>query len=163
MCRGETRAGTDDTHFGEYDINPSYPNLAPYVPLTYALTLHACLRDHHRERPTFAQVIALLEGVQQEVASGEYVDLSGAKRVRLPRNLLSCPTLPSLRSGPKVCRGTEWPDTLRAFKCCVAALVGSDGGRAATPCLLTSPTGSQNTRLRCMHAGVGGCGRELPA
>jgi hypothetical protein len=97
VCRGETRAGTDETHFGEYDINPSYPNLAPYVPLTYALTLHACLRDHHRERPTFAQVIALLEGVQQEVASGEYVDLSGAKRVCVPlqtAELLHTTTLP---------------------------------------------------------------------
>ena len=52
------------------------------MPLTYALTLHACLRDHHRERPTFAQVIALLEGVMQEVATGEYVDLAGEQRVR---------------------------------------------------------------------------------
>ena len=68
---------------GDYDINPSYPNLDSVTPLTYALTLHACLRDHYRERPTFEQVIDLLEGVQREVMFGEYTDLGGGLRVRI--------------------------------------------------------------------------------
>jgi serine/threonine protein kinase len=81
LCRDEKSVITNDSYIGDYDINPGYPNLDPVTPLTYALTLHACLRDHHRERPTFEQVISLLEDVQREVASGQYDDLNGGVRV----------------------------------------------------------------------------------
>lgn len=83
-CR-EVNPNDPDAALGEYDVNPDYPNLAQFVPLTFALTMHACLREHHRERPTFEQIIELLDDVHREVASGEYIDVSGAKRVRRPR------------------------------------------------------------------------------
>jgi hypothetical protein len=80
-CR-EDNPDDPDGHMGEYDVNPDYPNLEQFVPLTYALTMHACLRENHRERPMFEQIIELLDDVHREVASGEYIDVSGSQRVR---------------------------------------------------------------------------------
>lgn len=44
----------------EYVMNPAFPNLPSSVPLTYTLTMHACLSAVPSERPTFAQVRSFL-------------------------------------------------------------------------------------------------------
>ena len=58
------------------------------VPLTYTLTMKACLSHKYTERPSFAQVLQLLHDVQGEVAAGRYMDGTGRVQVRasvLPR------------------------------------------------------------------------------
>ena len=40
----------------QYTMQPSFPALPTAVPLTYTLTMHACLSTAPEERPTFEQV-----------------------------------------------------------------------------------------------------------
>lgn len=44
---------------GGYVINPQFPEMPASVPLTYTLTMHACLSASPEERPTFQQVPTL--------------------------------------------------------------------------------------------------------
>ena len=55
--------------------------LRPAVPLTYSLTMKACLRQHAMERPTFDQILELLRDVVKEVARGRYLDGDGRLQV----------------------------------------------------------------------------------
>jgi hypothetical protein len=64
-------------------VHPDYPTLRENVPLTYALTMKACLRQHAMERPTFDQILELLQDVCSEVDRGKYLDGDGRVRVRL--------------------------------------------------------------------------------
>lgn len=66
----------------EYDVHPEYPTLRDNIPLTYALTMKACLRQHAMERPTFDQILELLDDVSAEVRRGKYLDGDGRARVR---------------------------------------------------------------------------------
>eukprot|EP00892_Ulva_mutabilis_P012781 jgi/Ulvmu1/9876/UM057_0031.1 len=54
--------------------HPAFPDLPASVPLTYTLSMHACLSQRPTERPTFAQVSTLLRDVAMEVADGRYVN-----------------------------------------------------------------------------------------
>lgn len=60
----------------------SFPNLPPSVPMTYTLTMKACLSERPEERPRFKQVATLLSDTAAEVASGEYVNSDGTPTVR---------------------------------------------------------------------------------
>eukprot|EP00892_Ulva_mutabilis_P006166 jgi/Ulvmu1/3921/UM018_0144.1 len=60
-----------------YVVDPEFPALPASVPLTFALTVEACLSPTPEERPAFAQVLTLLADVQAEVALGEYVNAAG--------------------------------------------------------------------------------------
>lgn len=44
---------------GDYVMNPQFPEMPASVPLTYTLTMHACLSASPEERPTFEQVRTL--------------------------------------------------------------------------------------------------------
>jgi hypothetical protein len=79
------RPATDCTE-GEgeqYVAHPDFPHLPPDAPLTFALTMKACLSQKHTERPTFNQILQLLRDLQKEVGHGTYVDSTG--RVQVPR------------------------------------------------------------------------------
>ena len=65
----------------EYDVHPEYPTLRDNIPLTYALTMKACLRQHAMERPTFDQILELIHDVSAEVSRGKYLDGDGRARV----------------------------------------------------------------------------------
>ena len=64
-------------------LNPRFPRLPKATPLTFTLTMKACLSNTHSERPTAAQLRTLLSDMQREVAQGRYIDCSGTIRVRL--------------------------------------------------------------------------------
>eukprot|EP00892_Ulva_mutabilis_P009198 jgi/Ulvmu1/6650/UM003_0288.1 len=55
----------------------TFPNVPASVPLTYTLTMKACLSERPEERPRFKQVTTLLSDAALEVASGEYVNSEG--------------------------------------------------------------------------------------
>lgn len=84
-CR--PRQGSSDSSDGDSDASrrcqrhPLFPRLHPLVPLTYVLTMRACLADDPDARPTFDEVATLLENVAIEVAGGIYVDSTGHRQV----------------------------------------------------------------------------------
>lgn len=65
----------------DYEVDPAFPALPASVPLTYALTMEACLSPTPEERPAFAQVLTLLADVDAEIALGEYVNAAGRVQV----------------------------------------------------------------------------------
>jgi hypothetical protein len=65
----------------QYEIHPEFPLLQAGVPLTYTLTMKACLSNKYTERPSFSQVLQLLNDVQIEVAKGRYMDGTGRVQV----------------------------------------------------------------------------------
>eukprot|EP00892_Ulva_mutabilis_P005445 jgi/Ulvmu1/3272/UM151_0020.1 len=77
IARPVTQNGGHGGRSTEYDVHPDYPVLRPAVPLTYSLTMKACLRQHAMERPTFDQILELLRDVVKEVARGRYLDGDG--------------------------------------------------------------------------------------
>lgn len=84
-CRPVTQNGAGHGQRStEYDVHPDYPVLRPVVPLTYSLTMKACLRQHAMERPTFDQILELLRDVVKEVARGRYLDGDGRLQVNFP-------------------------------------------------------------------------------
>jgi hypothetical protein len=66
-----------------YIHNPDFPQLPATVPLTYTLTMVACLSGKPEERPTFGQLVTVLADVEAEVTSGCYLNSEGAAQVRL--------------------------------------------------------------------------------
>lgn len=61
--------------------NPDFPNLPTTVPLTYTLTMQACLAERRSERPTFAQITTILTDLSSEVARGNYINSLGLIQV----------------------------------------------------------------------------------
>jgi hypothetical protein len=86
--RGDSgsRLSSVSEDFANREIHPKFPRLHALVPLTYALTMQACLADDPDARPTFGEVLTLLEGVAVDVAAGSYVDSRGHQQVRHPRD-----------------------------------------------------------------------------
>jgi hypothetical protein len=82
LSRTPLAAGDDD----ELVLHPLFPNLPSSVPLTYTLTMEACLSSAPEERPSFQQLLTLLADVQHEVALGKYINTVGRVQVRC----LSC-------------------------------------------------------------------------
>jgi hypothetical protein len=81
-CRPATE-GTEGE--GEtYVAHPDFPHLPADAPLTFALTMKACLSHKHTERPTFNQILQLLRDLQKEVGHGSYVDSTGRVQVHNP-------------------------------------------------------------------------------
>lgn len=62
--------------------HPAFPDLPASVPLTYTLSMHACLSERPTERPSFAQVATLLRDVVVEVSDGCYVNSHARVQVR---------------------------------------------------------------------------------
>lgn len=70
-----------------YERHPVYPALPTSVPLTYTLTMTACLSDRPKDRPSFSHILVILEDLVQEVASGTYINSDGNPQVRVRRAL----------------------------------------------------------------------------
>lgn len=68
----------------EFRWNPDFPTLSRAAPLTYTLTMKACLSAEAAERPTFAQVRTLLQDMQRELSRGRYIDSDGLVQVPPP-------------------------------------------------------------------------------
>jgi len=81
MCR---RAGDGSRAAAEHDgspalcIHPAFPELPASVPLTYTLTMLACLSERPEDRPTFTHVLTVLLDVVAEVAQGTFINSDGA-------------------------------------------------------------------------------------
>ena len=58
-----------------------FPHLPSSTPLTYLLTMMACLSDRPGDRPTFEQLLSILEDMDREVQCGTYIDASGHSQV----------------------------------------------------------------------------------
>lgn len=70
------------SHAVRYERHPSYPRLPTSVPLTYTLTMTACLSERPKDRPTFSHLLVILEDLVQEVAGGTYINSDGNPQVR---------------------------------------------------------------------------------
>jgi hypothetical protein len=69
--------------------HPKFPSLPVTVPLTFTLTMKACLSEVPSERPTFGQIGTIFEDLWFEVDTGTYINSSGQVMVRFFR-LESC-------------------------------------------------------------------------
>eukprot|EP00892_Ulva_mutabilis_P012770 jgi/Ulvmu1/9866/UM057_0020.1 len=61
----------------EYLMHPAFPELPEGAPLTFTLTMHACLSPAPTDRPTFDQVRTLLSDLNEEVQTGQYINAIG--------------------------------------------------------------------------------------
>ena len=57
--------------------HPMFPDLPASVPLTYVLSMKACLSELPRERPSFEDLTTLLEDCSSEVLTGSYTNSMG--------------------------------------------------------------------------------------
>ena len=64
--------------------HPNFPRVPASVPLTYTLTMVACLSERPEDRPTFTHVLTVLLDVVAEVAQGTYINSDGAILVGIP-------------------------------------------------------------------------------
>jgi hypothetical protein len=78
-------------HADNLSHHPDYPNLPLHAPLTYTLAMQACLSPNATERPTFRQLVSLLDDLASEVSSGKYIDSSG--KVQVQHAVLCCAVL----------------------------------------------------------------------
>ena len=92
MCR---RQGGEEGGAADVVVHPAFPALPASVPLTYALTMQACLAASPTERPTFEQVLTLLHDCDAEVAVGEYINSAGRIQVRPSPGVPSCSLMAS--------------------------------------------------------------------
>eukprot|EP00892_Ulva_mutabilis_P012771 jgi/Ulvmu1/9867/UM057_0021.1 len=61
----------------EYLMHPAFPELPEGAPLTFTLTMHACLSPAPTDRPTFDQVQTLFNDLEDEIQSGKYINSQG--------------------------------------------------------------------------------------
>lgn len=66
-----------------FQQHPDFPYLPASVPLTYTLTMKACLSERPDDRPSFAHLTVLLEDLLHEVAHGSYINSLGKMEVRI--------------------------------------------------------------------------------
>lgn len=59
-------------------LNPRFPWLPKETPLTYTLTMKACLSRTASERPTASQLRTLISDMRREVSQGRYVCTEGS-------------------------------------------------------------------------------------
>lgn len=65
----------------DVEVHPAFPSVPGSVPLTFALTMQACLAPSPTDRPSFEQVLTLLHDCASEVAVGEYINAAGLIQV----------------------------------------------------------------------------------
>jgi hypothetical protein len=64
-----------------YAVHPAFPDLPASTPLTYTLTVHACLSVLPNDRPNFEQLVVLLADISSETSAGRYADSHGDMQV----------------------------------------------------------------------------------
>jgi hypothetical protein len=85
----------------EYVPHPQFPKLPASVPLTFTLTMVACLSPKPEDRPTFAQVLTVLLDVEAEVVRGRYMNSVGLIQVLTVKGC--CWTAPPLLTYYNAC------------------------------------------------------------
>lgn len=65
----------------KFSRHPDFPKLPASVPLTYTLTMTACLSQIPKERPTFQQLQRILSDLGDEVGRGFYINGQGRAQV----------------------------------------------------------------------------------
>jgi hypothetical protein len=83
VAEGEPSSDDSDGSAHHLEFDPAFPDLPASVPLTYTLSMKACLSEKPSERPSFAQVLTLLADMRQEVGGGHYINSEGRVQVRL--------------------------------------------------------------------------------
>jgi hypothetical protein len=76
-----------------YQKHPHFPNLPANVPLTYFLSMKACLSDVPCERPSFDDLRTLIDDTAAEVLSGTYINSEGLQMVRTVPACMCCTVL----------------------------------------------------------------------
>eukprot|EP00892_Ulva_mutabilis_P010030 jgi/Ulvmu1/739/UM010_0112.1 len=66
--------GGGDMRFAPH---PDFPRVPASVPLTYTLTMVACLSERPEDRPSFSQALDVLADVVAEVRQGSYINSDG--------------------------------------------------------------------------------------
>jgi hypothetical protein len=66
-----------------------YPALPASVPLTYTLTMLACLSARPADRPSFSQMETVMKDMAAEVATGRYLNSAGQVMVRALRRAVA--------------------------------------------------------------------------
>lgn len=85
-ARGDVATGESYTSnimdTSAFTQHPLFPSLPASVPLAYTLMTAACLSERPGDRPTFSQLLVLLQDMAVDVASGAYMNSVGAMQVR---------------------------------------------------------------------------------
>ena len=68
----------EEAQVKDYIRHPDFPRVPASVPLTYTLTMLACLSERPEDRPTFTHVLTVLLDVVAEVAQGTFINSDGA-------------------------------------------------------------------------------------
>jgi hypothetical protein len=68
----------DDTTFVQ---RAEYPRLPASVPLSYTLTMAACLSERPSDRPSFSHLLVLLHDMAIDAATGQYINSVGVLQV----------------------------------------------------------------------------------
>ena len=80
----QTAATGPDGRDVRFAPHPDFPRVPASVPLTYTLTMVACLSERPEDRPSFSQAIDVLADVVGEVQRGAYINSDGVTLVRPP-------------------------------------------------------------------------------
>jgi hypothetical protein len=94
-----------------------FPGLPERTPFTYVKTMGACLSEDPLTRPGFAAILQLLDDLEAEIASGEYMNSSGAFQVWAPRKAVVLPCCHAVMRRTGVTAGRD--GTVRAGVRCV--------------------------------------------
>lgn len=78
----EVAVGAPPQKQQHFALHPLFPHLPADTPLTYTLTMQACLCEEPYDRPSFANVATLLQDMQDEISTGQYLNSDGVLRVR---------------------------------------------------------------------------------
>lgn len=62
-------------------MHAGFPDLPRAAPLTFTLTMYACLSRAPEERPTFEQILTLFNDLGEELSSGKYINSLGQPEV----------------------------------------------------------------------------------
>lgn len=65
-----------------FQQHPDFPYLPASVPLTFTLTMKACLSERPEDRPSFGHITVLLQDLLHEVAQGSFINSLGKPEVR---------------------------------------------------------------------------------
>eukprot|EP00892_Ulva_mutabilis_P009187 jgi/Ulvmu1/6640/UM003_0278.1 len=125
-----------------YARHPGYPHLPASVPLTYTLTMTACLSERPKDRPTFSHILVILEDLVQEVSRGAYINSDGN-----PQGSAMVQLMPTEAVQPLQMPRPEAPATAREPPALISprdAIAAAARAPACADTPLTSPATSIN-------------------
>ena len=112
MPRRAGAAQADEEWEYEYTPHPDFPELPRAAPLTFTLTMHACLSHNPSERPTFRQVRSAADTMPLRPAAGLWLPAGAACRGGIERGVGRCrrirPRGPDVVMQTKRSSGERW-------------------------------------------------------